>query len=74
MTRVRATTTCTDRLARSMRPREAPAAICRKVIEAKQSGRREIESGGLQPDTELTYISDCLDGTYRLRRARSANR
>jgi GDP-D-mannose 3',5'-epimerase len=46
---------------------KAPAAICRKVIEAKQSGRREIEIWGTGNQTRsFTYISDCLDGTYRL--------
>jgi GDP-D-mannose 3', 5'-epimerase len=46
---------------------KAPAAICRKVIEAKQSGRREIDIWGTgNQRRSFTYISDCLDGTYRL--------
>src|SRR5438132_766927 len=43
---------------------KAPAAICRKVIEAKLSGRHEIEiwGDGLQTRSFM-YISDCLKGT-----------
>ena len=43
---------------------KAPAAICRKVIEAKKSGRNEIEiwGNGLQTRSFM-YIDDCLHGT-----------
>src|SRR4030081_1527896 len=46
---------------------KAPAAICRKVIEAKLSGRHEIEiwGDGDQPRSFM-YIDDCLDGPLRL--------
>lgn len=43
---------------------KAPAAICRKVIEAKLSGRREIEIWGDGKQTRsFMYIDDCLKGT-----------
>lgn len=43
---------------------KAPAAICRKVIEAKQSGRHEIEIWGDGHQTRsFMYIDDCLYGT-----------
>ena len=43
---------------------KAPAAICRKVIEAKASGRRQIEIWGDGKQTRsFTYIDDCLFGT-----------
>jgi nucleoside-diphosphate-sugar epimerase len=46
---------------------KAPAAICRKVIEAKRSGRHEIEIWGTGNQTRsFTYIADCLEGTARL--------
>ena len=46
---------------------KAPAAICRKVAEAKLSGRREIEIWGDGNQTRsFTYIDDCLEGTWRL--------
>ncbi len=43
---------------------KAPAAVCRKVIEAKMSGRNEIEiwGDGLQTRSFM-YIDDCLHGT-----------
>jgi GDP-D-mannose 3',5'-epimerase len=43
---------------------KAPAAICRKVIEAEMSGRHEIEiwGDGLQTRS-FTYIDDCIKGT-----------
>ena len=43
---------------------KAPAAICRKVIEAKLSGKHEIEiwgDGGQR--RSFMYITDCLKGT-----------
>jgi len=43
---------------------KAPAAICRKVIEAKLSGRHEIEIWGSGNQTRsFMYIDDCLKGT-----------
>jgi nucleoside-diphosphate-sugar epimerase len=43
---------------------KAPAAICRKVIEAKLSGRHEIEIWGTGTQTRsFMYIDDCLKGT-----------
>jgi GDP-D-mannose 3', 5'-epimerase len=43
---------------------KAPAAICRKVIEAKLSGRHEIEIWGDGKQTRsFMYIDDCLKGT-----------
>jgi nucleoside-diphosphate-sugar epimerase len=46
---------------------KAPAAICRKVIQAKLSGAHEIEIWGDGEQTRsFTYIDDCLDGTQRL--------
>jgi nucleoside-diphosphate-sugar epimerase len=46
---------------------KAPAAICRKVIEAKASGRTEIEiwGDGLQTRSFM-YIDDCLKGTQMI--------
>jgi nucleoside-diphosphate-sugar epimerase len=42
---------------------KAPAAICRKVIEAKLSGRREIEIWGDGSQTRsFQYVSDCVKG------------
>jgi nucleoside-diphosphate-sugar epimerase len=42
---------------------KAPAAICRKVIEAKTSGRHEIEIWGDGEQTRsFMYIDDCLKG------------
>jgi nucleoside-diphosphate-sugar epimerase len=46
---------------------KAPAAICRKVIEAKLSGRHEIEIWGTGRQTRsFMYIDDCLKGTQRI--------
>jgi nucleoside-diphosphate-sugar epimerase len=46
---------------------KAPAAICRKVIEAKLSGRHEIEIWGTGRQTRsFMYIDDCLEGTVAL--------
>jgi len=43
---------------------KAPAAICRKVIEAKLSGKHEIEIWGTGNQTRsFMYIDDCLKGT-----------
>jgi len=43
---------------------KAPAAICRKVIQAKLSGRHEIEIWGDGGQTRsFMYIDDCIKGT-----------
>jgi GDP-D-mannose 3', 5'-epimerase len=44
---------------------KAPAAICRKVIEAKISGRHEIDIWGSGNQTRsFMFIDDCLKGIY----------
>jgi nucleoside-diphosphate-sugar epimerase len=46
---------------------KAPAAICRKVIEAQRDGTGTIEIWGDGRQTRsFTYIDDCIDGTLRL--------
>ena len=46
---------------------KAPAAICRKIAEAKLSGRHEIEVWGDGEQTRsFMYIDDCLEGTRRI--------
>jgi len=46
---------------------KAPAAICRKVIQAQLSGSGQIEIWGDGEQTRsFTYIDDCLEGTLRL--------
>ena len=46
---------------------KAPAAICRKVIQAQLSGSQTIEIWGDGKQTRsFTYIDDCLEGTLRL--------
>jgi nucleoside-diphosphate-sugar epimerase len=46
---------------------KAPAAICRKVIAAKLSGKHEIEIWGDGEQTRsFMYIDDCLAGTRRI--------
>ncbi len=46
---------------------KAPAAICRKVIQAKLSGKLEIEIWGDGHQTRsFMYIDDCLKGTQTL--------
>jgi GDP-D-mannose 3',5'-epimerase len=46
---------------------KAPAAICRKVAEAKLSGTREIEIWGDGEQTRsFTYVDDCVTGTQLL--------
>jgi GDP-D-mannose 3',5'-epimerase len=43
---------------------KAPAAICRKVLEAKRSGRHEIDIWGDGHQTRsFMYIDDCVQGT-----------
>jgi nucleoside-diphosphate-sugar epimerase len=46
---------------------KAPAAICRKVIEAKLSGRHEIEIWGDGEQTRsFMYVDDCIRGTQMI--------
>jgi nucleoside-diphosphate-sugar epimerase len=46
---------------------KAPAAICRKVIEAKVLGRHEIEIWGSGVQTRsFMFIDDCTDGIQRI--------
>ena len=46
---------------------KAPAAICRKVIEAKNSGNHDIEIWGDGNQTRsFTFIDDCLEGMKRI--------
>ena len=46
---------------------KAPAAMCRKVIEAKLSGKHEIEIwGDGQQTRSFMYIDDCTEGTIKL--------
>ena len=46
---------------------KAPAAICRKVIDAKLGGKHEIEIWGDGHQTRsFMYIADCLHGTQML--------
>ena len=46
---------------------KAPAAICRKVIEAKTSGRHQIEIWGDGHQTRsFMYIDDCTKGTVAI--------
>jgi nucleoside-diphosphate-sugar epimerase len=46
---------------------KAPAAICRKVIEAKRSGKHEIEIWGNGEQTRsFMFIEDCVKGTQMI--------
>ena len=46
---------------------KAPAAICRKVIAAKLSGRHEIEIWGSGHQTRsFMYIDDCIEGIHKI--------
>lgn len=46
---------------------KAPAAICRKVAQAKLYGRSTIEIwGDGQQTRSFTYIDDCVEGTLRI--------
>ena len=46
---------------------KAPAAICRKVIQAKLSGEPEIEIWGDGEQTRsFMFIDDCVEGTQRI--------
>jgi nucleoside-diphosphate-sugar epimerase len=46
---------------------KAPAAVCRKVVQAQLAGTNQIEIWGDGEQTRsFTYIDDCLAGTLRL--------
>lgn len=46
---------------------KAPAAICRKVLEAKRSGDHTIEIWGDGEQTRsFMYVTDCVDGILRI--------
>lgn len=47
---------------------KSPAAICRKVAEAKMGGEIEMWGDGLQTRSFL-YIDECIDGVLRLTRS-----
>ena len=66
--RRRATTTSTARTARYDGGREkAPAAICRKIAQAKLTGDHEIEIWGDGEQTRsFMYIDDCVYGTQAI--------
>jgi nucleoside-diphosphate-sugar epimerase len=44
---------------------KAPAALCRKVVQAKEGGEIEIWGDGKQTRSFL-YVGECLESTYRL--------
>jgi GDP-D-mannose 3',5'-epimerase len=49
---------------------KAPAAVCRKVVEALLSGSGEIEIWGDGEQTRsFMYVDDCVEGTLRLARS-----
>jgi nucleoside-diphosphate-sugar epimerase len=49
---------------------KAPAALCRKIAEAKLAGKPEIEIWGDGEQTRsFCYIDDCVEGIYRLMRS-----
>jgi len=49
---------------------KAPAAMCRKIAEAKLSRKTEIEIWGDGEQTRsFCYIEDCVEGIYRLMRS-----
>ena len=47
---------------------KAPAALCRKVAEARDGGSIEVWGDGLQTRSFL-YIDECIEGTIRLARS-----
>ncbi|MDQ3374486.1 MAG: NAD-dependent epimerase/dehydratase family protein [Acidobacteriota bacterium] len=49
---------------------KAPAAMCRKIAEAKITGKNSIEIWGDGEQTRsFCYIDDCVEGIYRLMRS-----
>ena len=63
-----ASTTSTARIGTWDGGREkAPAAICRKVIDAKDTGKHEIEIWGDGKQTRsFMYIDDCIEGIHKI--------
>ncbi len=52
---------------------KAPAALCRKVAQAKLAGSNEIEIWGDGEQTRsFCYIDDCIEGLYKLMRSEHA--
>lgn len=49
---------------------KAPAALCRKVAEAKDEGTIEVWGEGTQTRSFL-YVDECIEGTLRLMRSKS---
>jgi GDP-D-mannose 3',5'-epimerase len=47
---------------------KAPAAICRKVLEGRETGEIEIWGDGRQTRSFM-YIDDCIEGTLRIMRS-----
>lgn len=46
---------------------KAPAALCRKIAEAKKSGKHEIEIWGDGEQTRsFMHVDDCVEGIYRI--------
>jgi GDP-D-mannose 3',5'-epimerase len=46
---------------------KAPAAICRKIIQAKESGKHEIDIWGDGNQTRsFMYIDDCINGIFKI--------
>lgn len=46
---------------------KAPAAICRKIIHAKETGAKEIEIWGDGKQTRsFTYVDDCIEGIMKI--------
>lgn len=49
---------------------KAPAAVCRKVIHAKETGKHQIEIWGDGHQTRsFMYIDDCIDGILKITRS-----
>lgn len=49
---------------------KVPAALCRKIAEAKLTGKNEIEIWGDGEQTRsFCHVDDCLEGIYRLMRS-----
>ena len=54
---------------------KAPAAICRKIIHAKETGDHNVEVWGDGKQTRsFMYIDDCIEGSSRSPRATSSSR
>jgi nucleoside-diphosphate-sugar epimerase len=52
---------------------KAPAALCRKVAQARLAGSNEIEIWGDGEQTRsFCYVDDCIEGMYKLMRSEHA--